>query len=188
MGELKDYSGPIKPKGFQWEDFSKETLIKVMGEYARLYLMIDGLWNTIVTRDSGMEAADKWDTEVWLTIPRPLLIGLKKTLNIEGNDVVSLLKTIQFDPGFTPHLFDYDLEVKNNNHVIMNIHKCPSLLYFESKAPEKVMPICHELEPPCFQEYCNVYDSRIKCTPLKLPPRKGPDDVPHCIWEFKLEE
>ena len=50
--------------------------------------------------------------------------------------------------------------------------------------PERIKWVCHVVEPQAVAKYLN--NPKIKVTPLKLPPRKSPDEI-CCQWEFKLE-
>ena len=187
MGELKDYSGEFN-RHFRYEDFSKEMLEKIICEYGRLYELMDGLWYTTVAEEVGPEKSWEFEMKVWRRIVRHVLGGVKKAANIEGNDLATMFKAVQLDPCYTKGLYQYDIYIRDKNYAIMTIYRCPSLSYFEKTDPGRIKPLCHDLEPPAFQDYADFFNPKIKVKPLKLPPRKGPDDIPVCQWEYRLEE
>ena len=43
MEELQDYSGPFKPD-IKYEDFPKETLVKLLQAYCKEILVLDSFW------------------------------------------------------------------------------------------------------------------------------------------------
>jgi hypothetical protein len=65
MAELKDYSGPFNPD-LRFEDFSKETLVKLLKEYSRLYLILHGSWHTLVRERFGDRANIDLDCSQWM--------------------------------------------------------------------------------------------------------------------------
>jgi len=48
MPELNDYSGPYR-HDLQWEDFSKDFLIKLMYAWQRAYLRLNAFWYQAVS-------------------------------------------------------------------------------------------------------------------------------------------
>ena len=57
MAELRDYSGPFNPD-LQWEDCSKELLIRVMKVWQYFYLEMASAWYDAVEKSSGSEEAN----------------------------------------------------------------------------------------------------------------------------------
>jgi hypothetical protein len=48
--------------------------------------------------------------------------------------------------------------------------------------------VCQTMEVEAIKGYAKFFNPAIKVTPLKLPPRKSRDEVPHCQFEFSLAE
>lgn len=185
MDELQDYSGEFV-RGLRYQDFSKDMMAKIIGEFGRLYELIDGIWMSTVTEALGMEEAWKYELIVWQKIVRHVLGGVRRIANIEGDDVATAMKCIQLDPCFSPGLYNYDLYFRDKDACIMTIYRCPSLLFFEKVYPDMVAPLCQELEVKAFQDYAHYFNPNMEVKALKLPPRKGPDDIPVCIWEYYI--
>jgi hypothetical protein len=185
MAELEDLSGPFNPN-LRFEDFSKSFLLRLMKAWQQAWLIMEGSWYDAVKERCGAEVADACNLKAWLSIgervnPRYLKVG-----NIKLNTVLDSLKALQLPLDNTVGgIFPVEYEIINPNHVIATVRKCLSLEYFEREAPERIHPMCHEIEPLIFAKY--LINPKIKVTALKLPPRKSPDEIA-CKWEYKLEE
>lgn len=185
MPELNDLSGPYKPN-LQWSDFSKEFLIKLMGEWQYgIKVMTDALTYAVSKRvgvDEAMKVIMELGEHYWGTmVPRHA-----KLANYEMNTVVDCLKNPQllFD-GSTGSLYPLEDKIISPNHVIRTVHQCANLVELEENAPEMIGPFCTVMDAFAFKVILN--NPKIKITLLKPPPRKSPDDIA-CQWEFKIEE
>jgi len=56
MEELKDYSGGFKPD-LRLQDFSKDRLVELWHTACRLFVLIDGLWYSLVSDKFGSAEA-----------------------------------------------------------------------------------------------------------------------------------
>jgi hypothetical protein len=186
MPEMQDYSGPYR-HDLRWEDFSKEFLIKLMYAWQRAYLRLSAFWYEAVATRSGMETADSCNLEVWSKVGEKTVSKFAKIGNFELNTVLDSLKLCQLAPDsyVGSELFAGDVDIRNENHVISSTTKCAVLEFFEKAAPDRMQYFCHTLEKATMEKYFN--NPRIKVTPLKLPPREGPDDV-CCKFEMQIEE
>ena len=94
---LEDYSGEFDPDiGF--EKFSRDALIDLLKAYARLYLAVDGFWYLAVKEKLGNEAALECDMKVWERGVKYEFDRVTGALNIQGNNVVAFMKTLQILP------------------------------------------------------------------------------------------
>jgi len=190
MEELKDYSGVHKPD-LKLEDFSKEALIGLLKSYQIVFVGLMGMWNTANRERMSVEEAFRLDGDVYeRMVSRFALPLVTQALNIRGDDVVTMLKYFQVAPdGAREGLYEFDYDIKNNNHAILTFTSCPSLFYFERKGNEKdIGGLCGPggVEERAFIEICKYFNPNMKCRALKLPPRKSKDDI-CCQWEFKVE-
>ena len=189
MEELKDYRGEYKPN-LKFEDFSKEALIALLKSYQIVFVGLMGMWNTVNRERMSVEEAFQLDGDVYERMVRRFAIPLiTEAMNIRGDDVVTMLKYFQVAPdGAREGLYEFNYDIKNNNHAILTFTRCPSLFYFERKGNEKdIDGLCGPggVEERAFIQICKYFNPNMKCTALKLPPRKSKDDV--CQWEFKVE-
>ena len=188
MKELQDYSGEFVPN-LKWQDFSKDALIGLLTECQRALIMLDGFWHTKVAAELGIEKADAWGAEVWgKDYVRRMVPRIMKTMNIEGNDVETYMKYLQVDPGLPLELWDCHVDLKDKNNAVWTVNRCPSLLFMEKEGQGRETIVCQGMEFEAIKGYARFFNPAIKVTPLKLPPRKSQDELPHCQWEFNLEE
>jgi len=184
MPELNDYSGPFKPD-LTFNDFSKDFLLKLMHIWQYAWLQMDAAWFDAVKERFGDKASYDCATAAWVRVGERINPRYAKIANIPLNNVIDSMKVLQLPlDNTTGGLYPVEHDIKSDNHVIVTVKQCRSLLFFESKAPERIEPICHRLEPQVMAKY--VANPKIKVTPLKLPPRKSPEEIA-CQWEFKIE-
>ena len=186
MADLADYSGEFRPD-LKLTDFSKEALVRLLVAASKMYLGADGMWTTVIRGRYGDDAALECSKEVWDTNWKQELRRPTQAMNIHGNDIASMFKYFQIDPGFAV-MFDIDYELKDDgNYGLMTVTKCRTLEYCERHGDDWLLNLaCNELDKPLIAETARTFNPKIKTTILKMPPRKSPDDIA-CQWEFKLE-
>ena len=186
MRDLKDYSGPFIPD-LKRSDFSKEALVRAWEATSRCFVLIDGLWYTLVKeRFNDEKLAGELDREIWKKMTWEEIGRIQDALNIHGNDVDALFKvyqTIQDSVG----VLEMKFELKNKNHGIYTITNCRALKHFEKYGNKELQETACGTDVWAFADTARHFNPKIKCTNLKLPPRKDPSE-PACIWEFKIEE
>ena len=177
---LNDYSGEFIPEiGF--ESFSKDALIGILKTYAKLYSAVDGFWYLSIMERFNDDEALACDMWVWERAVNYELDRLTRLLKIQGNDVISLMKSFQLSPWFW--VFKYQMEIKDNNHALLTITDCPTLRALEKEGTGREQKICKIVEPMIFQKYADYFNSDIEVQYLKIPPRKNKDEI-CCRWEF----
>jgi len=185
MKELDDYSGQFVPN-IQFEDFSKEALIKLLKTYSLCTLILPWGWLDIVKQRHGEDEGNQCWLQVWVKVGAPMSERLARGLNIQDKDVVGLLKSIQLNPTVLLDRFRYTVEVKNSNLGILAITRCPALDIWEKEGnTELIQFCCHELEVPLFEALAKPFHPNMKAIPLKLPPRQSPDEIA-CQWEIRI--
>lgn len=121
--------------------------------------------------------AEVYERQLW-QFEMPLVT---KAMNIHRDDVVTMLKYFQMCPDSAREgLFEFDQDIKNNNHAILTFTKCLSLFYFERYGDEKdIECLCGPggVEHRAFVAICKYFNPDMQCRALKLPPRKGKDDT-----------
>ena len=183
MEKLNDYSGEFLPE-LNFSDFSADTLAELLTLYCRLYMALDGFWYLTVKERVSNEEALACDIQTWERHARYEMAKISRQLNIQGNDVVSVMKTIQITPWLRQTQFR--IEVKNQNNAILTVTHCPTLDALEKEGQGRESEICNMVDRKLFQDYASFFNPDIVLKCLKLPPRKGKDEV-CCQWEFSLE-
>ena len=188
MGELQDYGGELKTN-LVMQDFSKEALIRLWQAASKLYIGMDALWVALVREKLGEQTAMEWDTEIWLRrgAAESEVRRTREALGIWGDDVASFLKYAQVDPGIAG-VMEVEVDLKAKNHGILTVKRCRPLEWCErSGETEWQKNACEVLDVQGFPQSAQLFNPNMKVAPLKLPPRKNPDEIA-CQWEFKIEE
>lgn len=187
MGKLKDYSGPFKPD-LKLTDFSSEALANLLVAAGQLYLGADGMWNTVVRKHYGDKVAQELSMEVWKANFKHEVDRPKKAMNIGGNDIATLFKIWQCDPGFAV-MFDINFEIsEDGKEGTLTCTRCRTLEYCERHNDMWLLKhACEELDGTYIPTSCEYVNPKMKCKPTILPPRKSPKDIA-CQWKFWMEE
>ena len=181
--ELIDYSGEYDPE-FSHDKFSKETLLKLLKTYNEYMLRVDGHWYLTVMNKWGNDEAFDCDVKVWEKAQMFELKTITELLNIQGDDVATMMKAIQASPWMW--IYDYHIDLKSNDHAVVTYFTCPTLISLEKEGTGREKLICQEMEPKLMRMIADYFNPDIQVIPLKVPPRTEYDDC-CCQWEFKLE-
>lgn len=181
--ELVDYSGDFDPD-FSPDKLTRETLVKLLSMYSEYIRRVDGHWYLTVMERWGNEEALACDLSVWDKAMRWELKEITNLLNIHGDDVITMMKAQQAGPWGS--LLDYNIDIKSNNHAILTFRNCPALCAIEKEGTGREEMHCREVEPRMFRIKAEFFNPDIQIIPLKLPPRKSPDEIA-CQWEIKLD-
>ena len=184
--ELNDLSGPFYPNLTRGR-FSKEFLLKLMTNYQFSWLMVNGgYYDGLRNRGVDFKTRNEMEVTAWRSMAKKVNWRYPKIGNFPLNTVLDSLKAMQLPLDNTVGLFNASYEIVNPNLVYERVNKCRTLEYLQKAEPERIIPMCHELEKPIIEAY--MLNPKLKLTPLKLPPHKDPNESPCCIWEIKLEE
>ena len=136
MKELNDYSGEYRPD-LKLEDFSKEALISLLKSYQIAFVGFMGMWNTVNRERMSLKDAFKLDGDVYEKWVNKFALPLMtKAMSIQGNDVLTMIKYFQVAmDGAREGLYEFNYDIKNNNHVILTFTSCPSLLLTTAPIP-----------------------------------------------------
>ena len=183
MKKLNDYSGEFLPE-LEFADFSSDTLAELLSLYCKLYMALDGFWYLTTKERVGNEEALACDINTWERHAKYEMAKISKQLNIRGNDVVSVMKTIQITPWLRQTQFK--IEVKNHNNAVLTVTYCPTLDALEREGEGRENEICNMVDRKLFQDYASFFNPNIKVESLRLPPRKSGDEI-CCQWQFTCD-
>ncbi len=182
MAQLNDYSGEFFP-ALKLSDFSPGALAELSALYCKLYMALDGFWYLTLKERVSNEEALACDLQTWGKLCKYEMAKITKQLNIQGNDVVTLMKAIQITPWMQQT--QLEIEVKNTNNALLTVIYCPTLIALEREGERREEEICYKVTRRLFQYYAAFFSPDIEVNSLKLPPRKSKDEI-CCQWEFKL--
>jgi len=185
--DLKDYSGEYQPN-LKPEDFSKETLSKLLTYWGRLFLLLEHCWYDAVRKNFGDQASEDMDTAVWQEMPKFEIKYICKVLGIEGNDLKAFFKLWQWGPGLmgVKGSFDYDVDFKDENHAVLTVNRCFAYEIWEYQGDEdRMRQVCEGMDTKAIATYAKMFNPNMVATPIRCGPRKS-KDAPHCAWDFKI--
>ena len=184
MEKIDDYSGEFLPD-LELSNFSSDTLARLLKVYSKLYMALDGFWYLAVKDRLGNKEALACDGQAWENICKYEMAKISKQLNIQGNDVMALIKTIQMTPLFQQ--MQFGIEVQNHNRAVLTITYCPTLNILEKEGKGREAEICNIVDRKGFKDYASFFNPDIEVKPLKPLPRKSKNDV-CCQWEFSYNQ
>lgn len=188
MADLQDYSGTFIPN-IRLQDFSKDALVRLLVATCHDYIGIDNLWLNTIRKRFGDEIALDCSKEVWETGWLREVQRTCRAMNISGNDIATLFKYFQVDPGCGV-MFDITCELPSPDLGYFTVKRCWVLDKMEQlPRPEMMKAIklaCQELDVPLFQKTASYFNPGIKMKPVKLPPRQRNEEIA-CRWEVKME-
>lgn len=162
---------------------SKETLIKLVKAYSRLFLALDGFWFLAVEEKHGYKDALDIDIKAWEGYFPYEARLLRKTLEIKEEGIPGIIETLKHC-AFVPCM-EHVIDEVSEERGVVSLYKCPSLEAMERAGRTEF--VCEPVGTAVFQKYAESIDPRVKVRFLDGPPRKSPEDV-SCKWEFTLEE
>ncbi len=165
------------------EDLPKEDLLKLVYLSADLAIAVDGLWFLAAEKAFDFDRALDMDIQVWKKYAKLSIKRIRKHFDIPLDGLNAIKEIIFLDPLW--HSIEFDLIEEPADNLIFQVTNCPSLLAMEKMGRETFT--CEPVEKAYLTELCKAIDPRIKVKPLKLPPRKNPDEI-CCRWKFYFGE
>jgi hypothetical protein len=187
MADMEDYSGEFRPD-LRMQDFSKDALVRLWKASGQFGLKVSQYWTLAVMEKFGEEAALELSRKIWVEsgLSEEECRVFTDAVNIPRNSIASFLKELQVDPGAAGFM-DLEVELINENWGIFTVKRCAALEICEALGSERLQKhACEELDVPGYDAAVKLCCPEARATALKLPPRKGPDDIA-CKWEFKVE-
>ena len=191
MRELEDYSGGFDPN-LKLEDFSKGAVIRLCVANSKCFIAMARLWYDLVRERLGEEIAREMDLEVWGNRALPMEAGsVCEALNIHGDDVATLFKLFQTQPGFgsgSSDLFKIEYDLRNPKHGLCIVNYCFGVEHAEKYGMMDILKqVCEEIDQVGFEAAAHYFNPNMVVTPLKLPTQgKSKDERPHCVWEYRI--
>ena len=185
--DMNDYSGEFRPD-LRMTDFSREALVRMWQVAGMMYTSLAGNYQRVMQEKLGEKVAQELDAEVWRR-QTPVEVRLcRRAMGIAGDDVVSLFKHLQVDPGAGGIWPELEFELKGPDQGVLTVKRCVALDHFERHGEAELARLkhtCEVLDGEGFQDTAALFNPRMTARPLKLPPRGG-NTEPACQWEFRV--
>jgi hypothetical protein len=182
-----DYAGPFDP-AFDYEDLSKEALVRLVREYALIVHLLDRSMCAAIGMRYGGEAVTELAIEEWAGASPVYGERLREIMNIEGDGVSAIFKVLQLDPGFPHHYLDVHYEVVDEKHGYFELAYCGALMDVEPFGDTMVTNMCHHIEDGTFSVTAQAINPKARIQHVHRPPRVPSGRVPHCRWEVVIDD
>lgn len=144
---------------------------------------VDGLYYLFIEEKWGTEEATEIDRKVWEVMGKIEARKIKELFNIEGNDIVSVMKALSYS-GWSMDLEDKEIEIQENKGIVRNI-RCRVQNTRLSKGLSEFG--CKPVRWGFLKSFAKEFNPNIKVECVVCPPDKHKDDL-WCEWIFTLEE
>lgn len=162
--------------------FSKDELIKLIENYAKNWLAMDGVWFQSVEQKSGMDAAMFHDLEVWRSFTVIEAKRIKEFLRLsEQPGLDGLAQALQLR--FYANINEAEIE-RTEDRLVYTMTQCR----VQTARARKGLPFhpCKAVGVIEYGDFAKTIDNRIHCRCLSCYPEVN-DDSCCCKWEFTLE-
>lgn len=190
--ERNDYTGPIEDR-VEWDQFSKEFLIKLM----RLWqVQWETFTNNLMRIGSGMEGIGPVLTgelimrTMEVTTP-PVWEKVAQLAGVDVNTVAGRIKAGTLCMDNIPDNYRGHYEVKSDSEVILKYYRCIVMDERRVGNLDELRYVCQYVEPRYAMAYLNYpnVSRKIKVEMIKIPESLEPKSgEPVCIWRFMFEK
>ncbi|MHA1276847.1 MAG: DUF6125 family protein [Candidatus Helarchaeota archaeon] len=168
----------------QLKDLSREELIGIIQDGAKLWLAHDGLWFQAVERDMGIEKAIKLDAKAWKQFTITEAQRIMKRQNIQPNGgIPALIKALQY------RLYAYinvqEVIEVSETRCIFRMNKCRVQAARKRKGLDDFP--CKAVGLVEYANFAKTIDPRIETYCIACPPDEHPPNY-WCAWEFTLKK
>ncbi len=144
---------------------------------------VDGLYYLGIEEQWGTEAATEIDRKVWDVMGKIEARKIKALFNINGDDVTSMIKALQYS-GWAMDLEDKEITMEKNKAILRNT-KCR----VQNTRLQKGLPEfgCKPVRWGFLKSFAKEFNPHIEVKCIVCPPDEHPSDL-WCQWEFYLKE
>ncbi len=164
-----------------FDNLSREELLKVVKMFAKNWLAHDGSWFLAAEEKLGMETAVELDTKSWERFAVAEARRIKSEIGLpDDGGLQSLQKALQYR--MYAAVNEQHLEFVDENTLVFKMVECR----VQSTRRRKGLPpfACKPVGIVEFSRFAKTIDPRIKTTVISCPPDPIPDF--YCGWKFTL--
>jgi hypothetical protein len=167
-----------------FEELTREELLKIIDMYAKNWLAIDGTWFLAAEQRYDIDTAIALDTESWRKFSPIEAKRIMKEIRIPPNSgLEGLKKALQYR--VYARLNRQSIEDVDDTRFIFRMEKCR----VQDARKRKGLPDfpCKSVGLVEYTEFAKTIDSRLKTRCLGCPPDPHPEEW-WCAWEVTLDE
>ena len=165
------------------EELSREDLLKLVENYAKNWLAMDGVWFQSVERKFGMDEAIEHDENAWRGFTVIEANRIKQFLSLPDNSGIDgLRRALAFRMYAT---INEDEILIEDNVLIYRTLDCRVQNARKRKGME--FHPCKSVGMIEYTYFAKTIDSRFECEAISCYPEIT-DDTCNCAWKFTLKE
>lgn len=165
-------------------ELTREQLLSMLDDSAKLWLAMDGLWFQAVERDAGMDKAIELDKIMWEQFS---VIEAKRIMQRhqigEGGGLAALKKALQFRQ--YAYINIQETIEDGENKLIFRMNDC-RVQSARKRRGLDAFP-CKSVGIVEYNQFARTIDPRIETKCIACPPDEHPPEF-YCGWEFTIKE
>ncbi len=166
-----------------FDEFSREDLIKIIKTYAKLWLAHDGCWFLAAEKKYGMDTAIELDTLSWEQFTVIEAKRIMKTFQLPENGGLETLKRA-LGLRLYASINIQEIQDGKDNCIIFRMKECR----VQNARKRRGLPDfpCKSVGLVEYTGFAKTVDPRIKTECIACPPDPHPENF-YCAWRFSLE-
>ncbi len=170
------------------EQLSRAEVLTLVHEYMMTGHLIDrALMPQVFLHGRDFADVDQIAIDEWMGVSPLYTARMRDLMNIEGDDVVAMMKALQLDVGFVHQYMNVAYKVIDERHAEFWLNHCGALMDAEPHGEDRVIGMCHHIEDPTFDATAFATNGRAQIRPVHRPPRTPTDRAPHCHWTIDID-
>lgn len=168
----------------QLENLSRETLVTMLGDFAKNWLAHDGLWFQAVEKQYGMTKAIELDTEAWAQFT---VIEAKRIMALHNIPPNTGLEGLKKALGFRLYAFLNVQEIRNETPTSFEFFMVDCRVQSARKRKGMTLFPCKSVGIEEYSGFARTIDPRIKTSGICCPPDPDAGRDFFCGWKFWIE-
>jgi hypothetical protein len=180
---LRDYAGAFVPR-FELEAFAHPVLARQCREFTLdVHLLMRSAFAAIRTR-WGAVVARELAREQWAAVAPVYVKRLRAALGIAGDDMASILKTLQVDPAFPHEYVRTGVALESDTRGSFWIEECGALADGE---PDAWLALLDDPERPGFDAVVAAVNPRARVVPIDTGSVHAPGRKLRLAWRIEID-
>jgi hypothetical protein len=181
---ISDYSGPFLPD-LVLEDFSQPALVSLCKEFSMDAHLLNRSTMLCVRQQWGAEVMREVARLQWASAAPIYTTRIRRALDIRGNDMGAILKTLQVDPSFPPEYVKRGYKLVDDKHGYFWIEDCALLTDDPDRGWLTLIP---EVDAPGFDAVIAAVNPQARCRPIAPAQLPAVGDKVAYAWEIVTDE
>ncbi len=180
---LRDYSGAFVPR-LELEAFAHPVLARLCREFTldvhllmrSAFAAIRARWGAVVARELAREQ--------WAAVAPVYVKRIRESLGITGDDMASILKTLQVDPAFPHEYVRKGVALESDRRGVFYLEDCEALADGE---PDAWLALLDDAERPGFDAVVAAVNPRARVVRIDTGSVHAPGRKLRLAWRIEID-